>query len=609
MRRPLRVAWLVQAGLLLLPWPALAQLKFGDFSNNLNGTVSTGYSADYGNQVGSDHSWTIGGSTNLSGFFYTPSFLSYNASFYLNQSRANSDFQSISNASGAQVGANIFAGSRFPGSISYSKAFDAEGAYDVPGVANYVTHGNNDAFGVNWSANLPNAPSLSAGFQMGSSRYSVYGTNDEGENAFHSLNLHSSYRLTGFNMGAYYFSGGGHSLIPQLVAGQPNTETHSDSSAYGFNVSHRLPMNGSCTAAINRSNFEDEYAGTSTSGTIDLVNVLAAVHPTGKLSLSASADYSDNLSGQLIQSVVAAGGVVPGLNSNQSSSSMDLMASAGYAVDRNLQTTAYVERRIQSFLGENYGETSYGGNANYSRATVYGNFNAALNATANTSDQTGEDTLGFSTNENYTGEVLGWKVNGAFGYAQNVQTLLVTDMNSFFNYSGNANRRWGKFNVSMGAGASRTALTEQAGTANSSQSYSASVSYSPWFMASGSYSRSSGQALETGSGLVPVTGPIPPSSLVSLYGGDGYSFALSSAPAKGFSVAAAYAKSTSNTSTGGVASLNGTDEYNALIQYQARKLNIVSGYSRLGQGFSGSGSPTEIVSSFYIGVTRWFNFF
>jgi hypothetical protein len=35
----------------------------------------------------------------------------------------------------------------------------------------------------------------------------------------------------------------------------------------------------------------------------------------------------------------------------------------------------------------------------------------------------------------------------------------------------------------------------------------------------------------------------------------------------------------------------------------------VSGYARLEQGFSGSGLPTEIISSYYMGVSRWFNFF
>ena len=54
---------------------------------------------------------------------------------------------------------------------------------------------------------------------------------------------------------------------------------------------------------------------------------------------------------------------------------------------------------------------------------------------------------------------------------------------------------------------------------------------------------------------------------------------------------------------------NQNNEFNALIQYQFRKLNFNSGYSRLEQGFSGSGTPPEVISSFYIGVSRWFNFF
>jgi hypothetical protein len=132
-----------------------------------------------------------------------------------------------------------------------------------------------------------------------------------------------------------------------------------------------------------------------------------------------------------------------------------------------------------------------------------------------------------------------------------------------------------------------------------------------WLTATGSYSKASGQALATGGGLVPVPVPSPtlPSSLVSLFGGDSYSFGLSSTPVKNLILTAAYAKSNSNTTSSGVASMNENDEYNALIQYQYRKLSFNSGYSRLGQGFSGSGTAPEVISSFYIGVSRWFNFF
>ncbi|MGB7549554.1 MAG: hypothetical protein WBM14_17590 [Terracidiphilus sp.] len=601
----------MQAWLLLLAWPVAAQVRLGELSTSLSGTIAPGYSADYGNMTGSDHSWALGGAATLSGSFHDPNFLSFNVGLYLNQSRANSNFQSISNASGVNVTSTVFGGSRFPGAISYSKDYNSEGNYAVPGLANYVTHGNSDTFGINWSENIPDAPSFSAGFQMGSSQYSVYGMNDQGKNAFHSLNLHSAYSLAGFNMGAYFSSGGGHSLIPLVVAGQQTTETHSDNSGYGFNVTHLLPLKGSVSAGINRSSWNSDYLGSSSSGTIDTINSLAAVHPTGKLSLSASANYSDNLSGQLIQSVVAAGGVVPEFNTNETSNSLDLMGVASYTPVSNLQTSAYIERRTQNFLGETYGVRSLGGSATYAHTLFDGNFNTALNVTENTADKTGENTLGFSTTENYSSQILGWKVSGSFGYAQNLQTLLVTYMNSFYNYSGNARRRWGKFSVSAGAGAARTALTQQAGTANSSVSYNASMGYGMWLTADGSYSKANGQALATGAGLVPVPVPSPilPSDLVSLFGGDSYSFGLSSTPVKRLILAAAYSKSTSNTSSGTIASANQNNQFNVLIQYQFRKLNFNSGYARLEQGFSGSGMPPEVISSFYIGVSRWFNFF
>lgn len=108
---------------------------------------------------------------------------------------------------------------------------------------------------------------------------------------------------------------------------------------------------------------------------------------------------------------------------------------------------------------------------------------------------------------------------------------------------------------------------------------------------------------------MPVPSPTIPSSLVSLYGGNSTSFGLSSAPVKNFIIAATYSKSTSNTSVDALTSANKTDQFNTLMQYQFRKLNFVSGYARLEQGFSVSGTQPEVISSFYIGVSRWFNFF
>jgi hypothetical protein len=277
----------------------------------------------------------------------------------------------------------------------------------------------------------------------------------------------------------------------------------------------------------------------------------------------------------------------------------------------NLQTNAFVERRTQSFLGQDYGVTSYGGGGTYSHTLAGGTLNGTLNMSANAADNTGQDTLGFSASGNYSNIVKEWHLNGSFSYAQNVQTLLITYMNSYYNYSGNARRRWGQFSFGVGAGGSNTALTNQPGTANNSQSYNASVAYGIWLTATGAYARSSGQALLTGTGLVPVPipSPIVPSSLVSLYGGDSYSFSLSTIPTKRLVIAATFGKSITDTTNNSILSSNQTNQFNSIVQYRVRKLNFVSGYSRLEQGFSGSGLPVENISSYYMGVSRWFNFF
>jgi len=600
----------VTAGFLLQAIPVAAQLQFGETSTRGSGTLSSGYSANYGNTTGSSHGWTLGGAAALTGSFHSPNFLSYNFSPYLNQSRANSNFQSISDASGVNLSVGVFAGSKFPGSVTWSKAYNSDGNYAVPGLADYVTHGNSDTFGVNWSENIPDAPSFSAGFQSGTSQYSVYGANDDGENSFHSLNLHSGYRWEGFNMGAYFTTGAAHSLIPPVVGGA-NLEIHSDNAAYGYNMSHLLPLRGSFSTGINRSTWNSDYLGTSSTGAIDTVNANASVHPTTRLSITASANYSDNLTGQIIQSVIAAGGIEPGLNSNQASNSLDLMTVATYSPLSSLQTSAFFERRTQSFLGEDYGVKSYGGGLNYTHSLFDGTINSSVSVSANSSDQNGEDTIGFSATENYSNRILGWRVNESFSYAQNVQTLLITYMNSYYNYSGSISRNFGMFNMSAGGGGARTALSDQAGTSNSSQSYNGSFGYGALLTATGSYSKSDGQALATGTGLVgiPVPSPILPSSLVSLFGGKSYSFGMSSTPIKKLIFAATYGKATSNTVSNGIPSDNQTSQYNALLQYQVRKLNFISGYARLEQGFSSAGSQPEVISSYYMGISRWFNFF
>lgn len=598
-------------GMFLLAVSSAAQVQFGDLRMSMNGMLSPGYSAISSNQPDSgSHSFTFGGTSTLSGSYHSPNFLSFNSNFYLNQSRANSNFQSISNASGIDLSATIFGGSQFPGNAGYSLAYNSDGNYGIPGVANYVTHGNSDTFSIGWSENIPDVPSFSAAFQMGGGSYSVYGANEEGSSSFRSLSLHSSYRLAGFGMGAYYSLGDGHSLIPGVISGGSSVTTNSGDNAFGFDVSHRLPMSGSIAGAFNRSTFNTGIEGSNTGGTIDLLTVQASIHPLEQVSFSASANYSDNLSGQLAQQIISTGGVLPAGSLGQTSSSLDLQAAASYAPSLNFQTSLDTERRTQSYLGQTYSVTSYGTNVTYSHTWRLGSINTSVNALDNSDDQTGDNTLGFSAMESFNGEFKGWKLNGNFSYAQNVQTLLITYMNSFYNYSVHAHKKWGRLNVGGGASAGRTALTDHPDTESDSQSYDVTAGYGRWLSTTASYGRAHGQALATGAGLVPVPiPPVVPSDLLELYGGHSYAISASSTPIDKLVFTASYARSLSNTANSGINSQNENDEYDALMQYQVRKVAFISGYARLQQGFSGSGIPPQIVTSYYAGISRWFNFF
>jgi len=601
------------AGILLLALPAAGQLEVGDnLSMNLNGTMGFGYSADYANLFSSSHSLSGSATGTLAGSYYNPNFLSFNVSPYYGQSRANSNYQSVFDSSGVTATTSIFSGSHFPGSISYAKSYNSEGNFGVPGVANYITRGNSDTFGVNWSENLPDAPTLSVGFQKGSNQYSIFGTDQNGNSTFDSVNVHSGYLYHGFGLGAFYDRGGSHSLVPQLLGTQEQPESvNSSNSGYGFNASHVLPMHGGFSAGFTHSAFDTGVAGSTINGSVDLVTASAGIQPTSKLHFGAGVNYSDSLSGQAYEQIVAAGGVVPVQNLNGSSHGMDVTGTVSYALAKGLQSQAAVERRQQSFLGQTFGSNSYSGGLIYTAGFLGGSFNAAGTVVDNTLDGSSQNTLGFSATTNYTRRIHEWVMNGSFNYAQNVQTLLITYMSSFYNYSGNIRHRWGQFTWSAGASAGRTGLTEQSGLQNSNESYTTAVGYSRYLTLTGTYSKGSGIGIETASGVVqsPVLLPGLTPTTAILFGGDSYSVGLGSSPVKKLTLAASFAKANSNTNFSGVAQSSATNQYNAIFQYQLRKIYVNGGYSRLQQGFSTSATGPAVVSSFYFGISRWFNFF
>ena len=54
---------------------------------------------------------------------------------------------------------------------------------------------------------------------------------------------------------------------------------------------------------------------------------------------------------------------------------------------------------------------------------------------------------------------------------------------------------------------------------------------------------------------------------------------------------------------------NHTDIFYSQMQYRLRKINVLAGYTKFRQGISAAGTPPGSQYSFFVGVTRWFNFF
>ena len=135
----------------------------------------------YGDAVPSDHGLNFGGSGEVSGYYYNPNFISFSATPYYNQSRADSSYQSITGASGVTGTANLFSGTHFPGSVSYNYTENSTGTFGLTGRPNFTTYRRGNGFGINWSALVPDLPTLSVGYTQGSGSGTIYGTDQEWE--------------------------------------------------------------------------------------------------------------------------------------------------------------------------------------------------------------------------------------------------------------------------------------------------------------------------------------------------------------------------------------------------------------------------------------------
>ncbi len=611
-RACIRWSWMAVVAMLCFAARVPAQVQVGDdLSLNLAGSVSTGYSASYTNEGSSSHGITFGGNGVLNGSYYSPGFLSFSLSPFYHQSRNNSSYQSISDTTGLSANASIFSGSHFPGYVNFSRSYASEGNYLVPGLTSYKTNGNTQTFGAGWSVNLPKRPSISVGYQQGTSEYSIYGASSGNSSDFYSVFGHASYTIAKFHLNGGVHYSNLSSKYPQLLQDQPSPKINSDSTTYSFNMNRSLGMNGSTWASYTRNDYGYHFSDSRNSLASDVVTGGVALRPARKLGLQFSGDYDDNLAGTLYQTFASAGGLIQKAIPGESSHSWGTFGMAQYTVCTGLYVAGTVSHREQLFLGTPYGATSYAGSANYGHRFLGGQFTAGINVSRSSVSNSRESILGLLSNVNYFRRIGTWDVSGSFNYSQNVQTFLISQTTSGYSYTGSASHRFGKVNWSGSAGGSKSLLTNVAGSNTFSQSYSTGLS-GRWLGASAGYSRASGSGVFAGSGISPLPPDVPPPVIpapIIFYGGTTYSFGAGSTPLRGLTISGNYARTRSNTQNGSLSSNNLTEQGNVFVQYLFRKVYFTAGYSRLLQGFSATGIPPNMVASYYAGVSRWFNFF
>ena len=371
-------------------------------------------------------------------------------------------------------------------------------------------------------------------------------------------------------------------------------------------------MQGAFQVTYSRSDMNSNFDGGSYSGTVDTVGGGASFAPTQKLNVSVNTQYTDNLSGSLYQPLVTSGGAVPASMLSYATDSFTVTGQQTYSIGnfiQNLNLVATETHQEQTILGASFTGNSLSQMVNYGRP-VFGGF---LNATASISENMfsvalDPTTIGTYENVSYTRGIQGWEVSGSGNYSRSMETALLAYTSSGYGFNASASRKFssGRF-WNVVASGQKVKFDQVNSAASYAQSYSTSFSIKHYGV-SGSFSKSSGDTILTPTGLVSAPLPIPAADALFLKG-DAYSASVFGSPTHGMLVSASYVRAVNDTFGNATASRNSNGQLIIQFQHRLRQLWLQGGYFKLNQAVSVSGQPPVMTGSFYIGISRWFNFF
>ena len=596
---------------LLFALPGFAQVQVGENTNmNLSGNIGVGYTGNYGNPQPSDHSIGLNGTASLTGYYYNPNFINFYLTPVYNRSQENSGSQSITDATSVSMGAGIFSGSHFPGSVSFGKSFNSTGNYGLPGLQGLTTNGDSTSFGVGWSELVPGLPTLSAQYYQTNSSSTIFGTDEEDQTRTRNFNLTSNYNLGGWLMTGRFGDVYTKTEFPSFLSAGEYNVGDANSKTLTFNANHRLPLKGSFAFNYSYGTFSGDGNGLGTSGSNSAYAGTASFLPWSRLTTTFGVQYDTNLSGLVEQQLINSGSVLPQVNLGYNSDSLSLYTFDTLHIAKNLDGTFSFNRLQQNVYGQSVAVNHFSGVVNYrfdkpfwGAFTVYGGVN-------DQSTDEGHQGTGLVAGVNFNRRVEGFDLNAGFSYSQDVQTILATEVTSEYTYIANAQRKLTRhLTWNSHFSGYQTGLTQITGSSSHSEAAGTTLLYKGWG-GSFNYAQSAGTALLTANGLVAAPLPITPvlnGNQYLLVNGTSYSFTATAQPVRLWTINATFSKAQNATLTPSVYSDNSTKVVTFYTQYQMRKISLVGGYTNLIQGVGATTMLPVNFSSFYVGIQRWFH--
>jgi hypothetical protein len=572
----------------------------------MNGSLGMVYAGNSGNYMGSSHSLGIGVNGIMEGYYFNPQFLSFQVRPYYDRAQFNSESQTITRGTGVDGSLSVFGGSHFPGTISYGRSFNSDSEFRIAGVPSVFVDSSGSNLSVSWGALFKGFPTLQASYAIADSSSTLLGTTDNrATSSSKSFDLSSNYSLGGFNLQGRLGHYNTDLFSPAFLTDEP-TDNTSSTTNYAVTASRRLPLSGSLGLGWSRTtsgSAGDHSASNSYTAS-------AGFSPWQRVSISGFLNYTTNAIVALERSLFGDAALSPLVNVGSNSNAAYMNTTGTLMVGHGLTLTGYVNHRIQHFQGETAENTQYGGTVNFQRMNNLFGFLLFSVGVVDTATRQGNNAVGLVSTLSMTHKFGKWETTSDFDYSQYTQTLFDIVTTSNYSYGGRLRRKINSAtNWSASFRESRNGLAAQEGNKNLADSFVTNFSWEKYSL-SGSYSKSSGQALLGSDGTLT---PTPFGSIISNYyltfNARAYAMTASTTLFRVLTLSGGYTNLSSNSVRSALGTFNNGDRFNARLALRMRRLYIVAGLDRAIQESSSVPGGPRRVNSYYVSLSRWFNVF